>query len=101
MRRMGVNVAGVVKFFAPRHASRALWHVLKINKSNIAICKATILDRFHMRYLALFYANVGRLASKKHSNESIEEYVVLQQDSAFGNLLKNLGVVVSGSAFPS
>jgi hypothetical protein len=85
--------------FAQRYASRALRHVLKIKKSNGAICKATIPNRFLMRYLALFNANVGQLASKKHSNKPIEEYMELQQDSAVGNSLMNWGVVVSGLAF--
>jgi hypothetical protein len=82
------------KMFAPRHASRAL----QLKKTS---CKATIPDRFHMRYLALFNANVGQLASKKHSSKSIEEYVALQQDSSVENLLKNHVVMVSAPAIPS
>ena len=30
------------KIFAPKHASRALRHVLKIRKNDVAICKAAI-----------------------------------------------------------
>jgi hypothetical protein len=30
------------KIFAPKHASRALRHVLKIRKNDIAVCKMTI-----------------------------------------------------------
>jgi hypothetical protein len=74
---------------------------LKNKKRDTAICKATIPNRFHTRYLALFNDNMGQLASKKHSNKSIEESMALQQDSAVGNRLKNCGVVVSGSAFPT
>ncbi len=47
------------KIFAPRHASRALRHVLKINRGNIAVCKAAILDKFQKRYRAL-YDSSGR-----------------------------------------
>ncbi len=42
---------------APRHAPRALKHVLKIKITNIAICRATIPDRFRARYLSLFNAD--------------------------------------------
>jgi hypothetical protein len=87
------------KIFLPRHASRALRHVLKIKKGDIAPCKATIPDRYCERYLALLDSGKGWIKSKKHSNQSIDESVVLQQESAVGNLLKKRGrVVVSGSA---
>jgi hypothetical protein len=87
------------KIFSPRHASRALQHVLKINKGNIAPCKATIPDRYCKRYLALLDSGKRQIESKKHLNQSIDESVAPQQESAVGNLLKNRGgVVVSGSA---
>jgi hypothetical protein len=87
--------------FSPGHASRALQYVLKIKKGNIAPCKATIPDRYCKRYLALLDSGKGRIKSKKRSNQSIDESVALQQESAVGNLLKKQGgVVVSGSALP-
>jgi hypothetical protein len=87
------------KIFSPRHASRALRHVLKIKKSNIALCKATIPDRYRERYLALLDSGKGWIESKKRSKKSIDESVALQQESAVGNLLKKWGgVMVSGSA---
>lgn len=48
------------KRLAPRHAPRALKHVLKIKITNIAICRATIPDRFCARYLSLFNADQVR-----------------------------------------
>ncbi len=85
--------------FSPRHASRALRHVLKIKKGDIAPCKATIPDRYCKRYLALLDSGKGWIESKRRLNQSIDESVVPQQESAVGNLLKKLGgLVVSGSA---
>jgi hypothetical protein len=49
--------------------------------------------------LALLDSGKGRIKSKKRSNQSIDESVESQQESAVGNLLKKRGgVVVSGSA---
>jgi hypothetical protein len=89
------------KIFAPRHASRALQHVLKIKKGNIAVCKAAFPDRFQKRYQALYDSGKGRMDSKKRSSKCIYESMALQQESAVGNLLQKCGVMVSGSAFPS
>jgi len=88
------------KSFAPRHASRAFKHVLKMKKTNIAICKATISERFHARYMALLDANQVRLETKKRSNEYCEESMVPLQNSAVENLLqkKHGAVVVSDSS---
>ncbi len=52
-------------FFAPRHASRALQHVLKIKGGNIAVCKVAILDKFLKRYQALYDSGRGWIESKK------------------------------------
>ncbi len=71
---------------------------MKIKRGNIAVCKAAILDKFQKRYQALYDSGRERIDSKKRSNECIYESVVLQQESAVGNLLKKRGVVASGSA---
>jgi hypothetical protein len=88
------------RIFTQRHASRALKHVLKIKKSDIAVCKATIPERYRARYWALFSAGQVRLESKKRSNAFVEEYVASLHNSAVDNLLqkKSGGVVVSGSS---
>jgi hypothetical protein len=85
------------KNFAPRHALRALQHVLKIKVGNIAVCKAAILDKFLKRYQELYDSGRGQIDSKKRLNNRINESVALQLESAVGNLLKKRGVVVSGS----
>ena len=83
------------KTFAPNHALRALKHVLKIKKRNIAICRATIPDRFCARYVALFNAGQVRLEIKKRSNEHCEESMALLHNSAIENLLqKKCGAVL-------
>ena len=101
MVRMGGNVGGVVKIFAPRHALRALRHVLKIKGGDIAVCKAAILDKFLKRYQALYDSGRRRIKSKKRLSNCMYESVALQQESAVGNLLKKGGVVVSGSVLSS
>jgi hypothetical protein len=44
------------KNFAPKHASRALCHVLKILKNDIAVCKTAIPEIYHKRYSDLYNA---------------------------------------------
>ena len=39
--------------FKPRHATRAMRHVLKLKGGDIAICKAVISARYRDRYQAL------------------------------------------------
>jgi hypothetical protein len=71
------------KICAPRHVSRARWHVLKIKNSDITICKAIIPDRFHVKYLALFNSSQVWLASGKRPSKTIEESMVPQQSRIY------------------
>jgi hypothetical protein len=87
--------------FVPRHASRALRHLLKIKKGDIAICNAFIPPRYLARYKALYESGQVRMVLKKRASQSIEESVALQQDVAVGNLLKKRGIAVSDSAVPT
>ena len=66
------------EFFSPRHVSRVLQHVLKIKKSNIALCKAVIPNRYCKRYMALLDSGKELFESKKRSNQSIDVPVALQ-----------------------
>jgi hypothetical protein len=86
------------KIFSPRHASRALRHVLKIKKADIAVCKAAIPDRYLARYQALYDSGKGQINLKKRSSKSIGESVSLLQESAVGTLMKKRGIAVSDSA---
>ncbi len=52
------------KIFTPRHASRALWHVLKFKRGDFAVCKAAILDKFQKRYQALYDSGRGGLIQR-------------------------------------
>jgi hypothetical protein len=79
------------KMFAPKHASRALCHVLKIQKNDIAVCKAAIPEIYHKRYSDLYKALMVRQTVKKRSSESAEESVAMQQNEAVGNLLRKRG----------
>jgi hypothetical protein len=86
------------KIISPRHASRALRHVLKIKKADIAVCKAAIPDRYLARYQALYDSGKGRINLKKRSSKFIGESVALLQESAVGTLMKKRGIAVSDSA---
>ena len=46
--------------FKPRHATRAMRHVLKLKGGDIAICKAGISVSYRDRYQALYDRQVGR-----------------------------------------
>jgi hypothetical protein len=85
------------KIFAPRRASRALWHVMKMKGGNVAVCKAAILDKYLKRYQALYDSSREQIDSKKHSSKCMYQSVALHQEAAVGNLLRKRGVVVSGS----
>jgi hypothetical protein len=45
------------KTFSPRHNSRAICHVLKINLGDIAICTSSIPKEYEDRYRALYARN--------------------------------------------
>ena len=79
------------KIFSPKHASRALSHVLRIRRNDIAICKAAIPGIYHKRYSDFYKANMGRQAAKKHSINSVDESVAMHQAAAVGNLLRKRG----------
>ena len=66
--------------FAPKHALHVLRHVLKIQKSDIVICKAVITERCRKRYSDLYKANTERQEAKKHASDSVEESVARQQN---------------------
>jgi hypothetical protein len=70
------------KIFAPKHASRALSHVLRIRKNDIATCKAAIPEIYHKRCLDFYKANMGWQAAKKHSINSVDESVAMHQAAA-------------------
>ncbi len=72
--------------------------MLKIKGGDIAVCKVAILDQFLKRYQKLYDSGRGWIDSKKCSSNRMYESVVLQQESAVGNLLKKRGVMVSGSS---
>jgi len=68
--------------FKPRHATRALRHVLKLNGGDIAICKAAITARYQERYQALYDRQFIRIETKRKSNEMMRDSVTEQQEAA-------------------
>ena len=68
--------------FKPRHATRAMRHVLKLKGGDIAICKAVISARYQdrYRYQALYDRQFTRVDRKRKSDEIIRDSVTEQQD---------------------
>jgi len=73
--------------FKPRHATRAMRHVLKMKGGDIAICKAVISARYRNRYQALYDRQYARIDSKRKSDETISDSVTVQQEAAVKSLL--------------
>ena len=74
--------------FKPRHATRAMRHVLKLKGGDIAICKAVISVRYRDRYQALYDRQFARVESKRKSDERISDSVTEQQEAAVKSLLE-------------
>jgi len=73
--------------FKPRHATRAMRHVLKMKGGDIAICRAAISVNYRDRYQALYDRQVGRGDSKRKADEMISDSVTEQQEAAVKSLL--------------
>ena len=73
--------------FKPRHATRAMRHVLKMKGGDIAICKAVISARYRDRYQALYDRQFARVDTKRKSDEMIRDSVTEQQEAAVQSLL--------------
>lgn len=86
-------------FFSPRHATRALKHVLKIKKCGIAACKAVIPTRYLDRYKQLHGQHGDRIESSKRCFDKIESTVASTQLSAVNALLQKRGGGISVSSF--
>ena len=76
------------KIFAPRHAFEGTPTCLENQDGGYCSLQGRHSDRHCKRYLALLDSGKGWVESKKHLNQSIDESVALQQESAVGNLLK-------------
>jgi hypothetical protein len=74
--------------FKPRHAIRAMRHVLNLKGGDIAICKAVITARYRDQYQALLYdSQCMRVDSKRKLDEIIRDCVTEQQEAAVQSLL--------------
>ena len=74
--------------FKPRHATRALRHVLKLKGGDIAICKSGIGVSYRDRYQALYDRQTGKCDSKRKADERISDSVTEQQEAAVKSLLE-------------
>ena len=87
------------KFYSPRHATRALKHLLKIKKGDIATCKAIIPPEYLARYQQLHGHNGDRIESSKRCSDQIDLTVASVQDSAVNTLLQKRGGGFSVSTY--
>ena len=78
-------------FFSPRHATRALKHVLKIKKGGIGVCKAVIPPQYLARYTLLNGQNYNRIETSKRTIHQIDLSVESTQQSAVSSLLQKRG----------
>ena len=78
-------------FYSPRHATRALKHLLKIKKGDIAICKAIIPSEYLARYQKLQANHGHRIESSKQCKDHIDLTVASAQQSATTALLQKRG----------
>ena len=68
--------------FAPIHATRAQWHVLKLTNKGIAICRAVIPDNYQQRYQDLWDKSSNKKAAIKRAGETTEDNIVERQQNA-------------------
>ena len=73
--------------FKPRHATRALRHVLKLKGGDIAICRAVITVRYREQYQAFYNRQFIRIETKRKSDEMTTYSVTEQQEAAVQSLL--------------
>jgi hypothetical protein len=75
--------------FKPRHATRAMRHVLKLKGGDMAICKAVISARYRDQYQALYLYDrqFTRVDSKRKSDEIIRDSVTEHQEAAVQSIL--------------
>ena len=78
-------------FYSPRHATRALKHLLKIKKGDIAICKAIIPSEYLARYQKLHGHHGHCIESSKQCLDHIDLSVASAQQSATTALLQKRG----------
>ena len=78
----GWECAWCNKSFKPRHATRVLWHLLKLSGHGITTCKATIPKPHMDQYQMLYSANVGRAKARLNAIEEKETFVVDRQQEA-------------------
>jgi hypothetical protein len=74
-------------FYSPRHATRALKHLLKIKKGDIAICKAIIPHEYSARYQQLHVHYGNCIESIKQCKDHIDLTVASAQQSTTTALL--------------
>jgi hypothetical protein len=84
--------------FVPVHATRALFHVLRLRRGGIKPCKAAIPDNYLAQYQALRDKGESRADSKKCSVEVTDAIVEALQSASVATLLAKCSVAMSQPA---
>ena len=89
------------KFSNPKHATRALCHLLKISGQGIAICKAIIPPLRLERYRALRDLGIASAECKKRGLEEVHDHVASRQLLAVAQLTVKRSKTSTGGAAAS
>lgn len=74
--------------FSPVHATRVLYHWLKIRKRGITICKSAIPNVHKAAYEDLYNRNVDKVVALKRAKEETMDLVMLHQNRSVEAVLK-------------
>jgi hypothetical protein len=74
--------------FVPVHATRALYHVIRLKGRGIKPCKASIPANYLARYQAMRDDGSSKADSKKRGVEVVDHIVMMQKNSSVATLLE-------------
>jgi len=69
------------KLFKPKHARRAITHMVKENNLGIAICSAVVSKEHSPQYINLFHHTVNKAMNHKHGQETVLNAAKVHQDA--------------------
>ena len=77
------------KFFKPIHATRAVWHLLKMKGMGIAVCKAAILEANRQLYQALYDCTNKKGTAMKRGRHNVIDIIVERQGRSVRGRVEN------------
>ena len=77
------------KFFKPFHATRAVWHLLKLKGMGIAVCKAAITDANRQLYQVLYDCTKKKSIAMKRGRQNVMDMIVERQGRTVRGRVEN------------